>query len=197
MVKGMLLGLPPARHSLEEVFADVSRTDADEILEPSAESDPEPGWQQAVALVRKLHVNTGHASPAQMLRLAHRCQASDVVKKAIRLFQCSVCDSLKLPASHRKAAMPHTETPNDVVGVDFVQVELKREDEQGQLQELKYNVLTCVCLATDFAQQIIVPAGGVLWLGPFMRHGYGPTEPLVWSFVTPISRPSPKAFRHT
>ena len=49
--------------------------------------------------------------------------------------------------------MPHNDRPNQVVGIDYVQVELIKEDEHGESQELKFNVMTCVCLATDFAQQ--------------------------------------------
>ena len=52
---------------------------------------------------------------------------------------------------------PHAETPNQVVGVDLVQVELKREDQDGQVEEVVRNVLTLVDLATDFCQQITVP----------------------------------------
>ena len=55
--------------------------------------------------------------------------------------------------------MPHAEKPNEIVGLDYVQVELKREDDQGTMVEDKYNVLTVVCLATGFAQQIICPTG--------------------------------------
>ena len=55
--------------------------------------------------------------------------------------------------------MPHADKPNDIVGVDYVQVELKKEDEHGKMVEIKRNVLTCVCLGTGFAQQIICPTG--------------------------------------
>eukprot|EP00435_Cladocopium_sp_Y103_P013473 s905_g3.t1 len=41
----------------------------------------------------------------------------------------------------------------------FVQVELHREDERGEQYEVKRNVLTCVDLATDFCQQVIVEPG--------------------------------------
>ena len=44
-----------------------------------------------------------------------------------------------------------------VVGVDFVHVELKCENHDGQVEEVVRNVLTLVDLATDFCQQIIVP----------------------------------------
>ena len=52
---------------------------------------------------------------------------------------------------------PHAETPNQVVGVDLVQVELKREDQDGQVEEVVRHFLTVVDLATDFCQQIVVP----------------------------------------
>ena len=111
------------------------------------------------AIVQKLHVNTGHASVEQMLRLAKRCQSSSDVIDTIKAFRCPVCEELKVPGSHRQAAMPHAEKPNEIVGLDYVQVELKREDDQGKLVEDKFNVLTVVCLATGFAQQIICPTG--------------------------------------
>ena len=80
--------------------------------------------EKAQAIIRKLHVNTGHASIGQMMRLANRCQASEPIKQAIRTFKCPVCDELRPPQLHRKVTMPHTDKPNQVVGVDFVQVEL-------------------------------------------------------------------------
>ena len=132
----------------------------------SGESDdPDKSVEaRAKQIVTKLHINTGHASPEQMLRLATRCQSSEAVKRAIRNFKCSVCQELKLPTLRRNAAMPHADQPNHVVGVDYVQVELSREEENGGknngLEELKFNVLTVVCLATDFAQQIVVPEKG-------------------------------------
>ena len=54
------------------------------------------------ALVRKLHVNTGHASVEQMLRLANRCQANKDIVDCIRSFQCPICNELKPPPSYRK-----------------------------------------------------------------------------------------------
>jgi len=64
--------------------------------------------------------------------------------------------------------MPHAEQPNHVVGVDYVQVELTRDEENadpsGQrgagMEEIKFNVLTCVDFGTDFATQIIAPTKG-------------------------------------
>ena len=143
----------------EELRREIVGHDDDED-EPEMPDEPSTkDEQKAVALVRRLHVNTGHASPEQLMKLANRCKASETIKKAIRSFKCPVCEDLKPPSIHRKATVAHAESPNQVVGVDFVQVELKKEGEDGKNDEIKRNVLTCVCLATDFAQQIVVPPG--------------------------------------
>ena len=123
---------------------------------------------RARQIVTKLHINTGHATPEQMMRLANRCRSSESIKRAIRQFECSVCKELKLPTLRRNAAMPHAEQPNHVVGVDYVQVELTRDEENADprrqrgagMEETKFNVLTCVDLGTDFATQIIAPTTG-------------------------------------
>ena len=139
------------RVAAEHPQQDVVATAGDQGLNPKG--------LQVHALVNKLHVNTGHASPEQMLRLAVRCRASEEIKNAIRSFKCSVCDELKPLPSHRKAAMPHAEQPNQIVGIDFVQVDLRRTEQNNRKVETKFNVLTCVDLATGFCQQIVVPPG--------------------------------------
>ncbi|CAE6947351.1 GIP [Symbiodinium sp. CCMP2456] len=153
--------------------------DSERESEPEEEAEGNPAMQEAnrrsyAAMIQKLHVNTGHASVPQMLRLAQRAKAPDGVVAAIRKFKCPVCEELQVPPSHRVAALKHTETPNHIVGLDVVQVELKRDTSTG-IVEQKYNVLTAVDYATDFAQQIVLPAGpGVvsrafhsLWCRPY------------------------------
>ena len=144
----------------EDDDEEMEQQQPDEMV-PYQEGEPQPlaVSQKIKAIVQKLHVNTGHASPEQMLRLAKRCKSSADMQTAIKQFKCSVCEELKVPQSRRQATMPHAENPNDIVGMDYVQVELKREDNQGVMREIKHNVLTCVCLATGFAQQIICPTG--------------------------------------
>ncbi|CAE7232443.1 RE1 [Symbiodinium sp. CCMP2456] len=126
------------------------------------------------AMVQKLHVNTGHASTPQMLRLAQRARAPPGVIEEIRKFRCPICEELQVPPSHRVAALKHTETPNHIVGIDVVQVELKRQGTSG-VEERKFQVLTVVDYATDFAQQIVLPPGPrsvgsafhAVWCRPF------------------------------
>ena len=175
----------------QDVFAEadmeVESSELEDLLLPSAsreddqaEAEAQPEGQlmkrsKIKAMITKLHINTGHSSPEQMLRLANRCKVSEEVKQEIKAFRCAVCDDLRVPPSHRQSAMPHAETPNQIVGVDYVQVELKHEDSEGKTIESKFNILTCVDLATDFAQQIIVEKGSnqlsnafhEVWTRPF------------------------------
>ena len=135
--------------------------DSERESEPDAEAPEEGGAPRPKsykAMVQKLHVNTGHASIPQMLRLAQRSRAPARVIEEIRNFRCPVCEELQVPPSHRTAALTHTETPNHIVGLDVVQVELKK-DGVGGLEEQKFQVLTVVDYASDFAQQIVLPPG--------------------------------------
>ena len=165
---------------VHDIFLETDEeADSERESEPADEAEGNPAMQAAnrrsyAAMIQKLHVNTGHASVPQMLRLAQRAKAPEGVVTAIRKFKCPVCDELQVPPSHRVAALRHTETPNHIVGIDVVQVELKRDTSSG-IVEQKYNVLTAVDYATDFAQQIVLPTGpGVvsrafhsLWCRPY------------------------------
>jgi hypothetical protein len=171
MVEGFIQSKPSKKRcrSLEEIFAAEEDWDFDTDL-PEFQPDRDGQIVErdkgvvkkqmiAKALVYKLHTNTGHSSKEQMMRLAVRCQASEQIKKAISEFKCGICDELKPTPSHRKPTIPHAESPNQIVGIDFVQVELHREDEEGKRYQITRNVLTCVYLATDFYQQVIVEPG--------------------------------------
>ena len=140
--------------------------EADQDIEGDASADrgqPRPRQiaisSQTKAMIRKLHVNTGHASNEQMMRLAVRCQSSQEIKEAIKQFKCPICSELKSPPSYRKTRIPGPDHPNEVVGIDFVQVELKSMQANGRIEEVKYRVLTCVDMATDFAQQYVMKPG--------------------------------------
>ena len=159
----------PPKHVDPSIHVEEVLAEDDEELEQldSGEQDSEGALQdptalemrRARALVHKVHVNTGHSSPEQLRRLALRCQSSEAIMRAIREFKCSICDELKNPPLYRKATIQHAENPNQIVGLDYVQVELHREDSHGKMVETKRNVLTAVDMASGFAQQIVVPPG--------------------------------------
>ena len=151
-----------SKEDLDAMFPEDDNPNAEEDnpIAPRRYHDPlNPKGLQLDALVRKLHVNTGHSSTEQMLRLANRCKASKDLKDRIKAFKCDVCQNLAAPASHRKSTIPHAEHPNQIVGVDFVFVDLKRPNNRGVVEEKHYKVITCVDLATGFAQQSIIQKG--------------------------------------
>ena len=139
------------------------------------------------AMVQKLHVNTGHASIPQMLRLAQRARAPAGVIEEIRKFRCPICEELQVPPSHRVAALKHTETPNHIVGIDVVQVELKRDGVQG-VEQQKFQVLTVVDYASDFAQQAVLPPGPRSVSGAFHSLWCRPFGPPRVVYVDPDQR---------
>lgn len=89
----MRRAIAEAMHSRQEcqpqhVFAELGDhdvvPDAEGDDEPQAEAAPSQSDQRLQAMIRRLHVNLGHASPQQMLRLANRCQVSQQVKDKIK-----------------------------------------------------------------------------------------------------------------
>ncbi|CAE7606331.1 RE2 [Symbiodinium sp. CCMP2592] len=119
--------------------ADSERESEPDVEMPEDAPDPQvPRQRSYKAMVQKLHVNTGHASIPQMLRLAQRARAPTGVVEEIRKFKCPVCEELQVPPSHK--------------------VELKKDGVSG-IEERKSQVLTVVDYASDFAQQIVLPPG--------------------------------------
>ncbi|CAE7239120.1 RE1 [Symbiodinium sp. CCMP2592] len=119
--------------------ADSERESEPDVEMPEDAPDPQvPRQRSYKAMVQKLHVNTGHASIPQMLRLAQRARAPTGVVEEIRKFKCPVCEELQVPPSHK--------------------VELKKDGVSG-IEERKFQVLTVVDYASDFAQQIVLPPG--------------------------------------
>jgi len=79
----------------EDVFASLDDQDIEQGAmsdaagaEPSAvlanPAEPPVPQQRIQSMLRKLHVNTGHSSIQQMLRLANRCQVSEEANKKSR-----------------------------------------------------------------------------------------------------------------
>ena len=168
--------------------------DSERESEPDAPAEgpegPEPARARRVnypAMIQKLHTNTGHASIPQMLRLAQRVRAPAAVVEAIKQFRCPICEELQVPPSHRVAALRHTEVPNQIVGVDVVQVELKRDGPDG-MEEIKYNVMTVVDYASDFAQQIVLPQGSNVVSRAFHSVWCRPYGPPKIIYVDPDQR---------
>ena len=78
------------------------------------------------ALVQKLHINTGHASVPQMLRLAQGARVPERLLQTIKDVRSPISEKLQVPPSHRVASLQHSETPNHTVG--FPRTEVQRVD---------------------------------------------------------------------
>ena len=68
--------------------------------------------------VQRLHVQLGHPSVTDMLRLLHHGDAHVAALEAARQLRCSVCDEQKKPAVQRFADTPYVPRPLTRVMVD-------------------------------------------------------------------------------
>ena len=92
--------------------------------------------------LRRIHVNLGHASTAQMLRAMRISRASEVAIRACRLFRCPDCPRIQLPKQPRPAKLPLTEEFNIHIGVDVLQA----KDADGN----SWSWLNILCQGTSF-----------------------------------------------
>lgn len=92
--------------------------------------------------IRRVHVNLGHATTAQMLKAMRISRASEVAIRAVRLFQCPDCPRAQAPRPPRPSKLPLAEEFNVQIGLDVFQA----KDADGQSWSW-FNVL---CQATTF-----------------------------------------------
>ena len=64
--------------------------------------------------IRKSHVNLGHASTADMLRILRHHGAQEQVLEHVKAFECGVCKARQLPKSVKDSATPGTWRPSDI-----------------------------------------------------------------------------------
>ena len=82
-------------------------------------------------LVHKVHVNLGHPSRSDFIRVMRMARARPEVLEYIRReYQCDLCQEHQKPSPARPAAIHHTYEPNKVVGVDVVYMPGLTPDEQ-------------------------------------------------------------------
>ena len=92
--------------------------------------------------IRRVHVNLGHATTAQMLKAMRISRASEVAIRAVRLFQCPDCPRVQAPRPPHPSKLPLAEEFNVQIGLDVFQA----KDADGQSWSW-FNVL---CQATTF-----------------------------------------------
>ena len=87
--------------------------------------------------IERVHRNLGHASLQQLERLFKDGRVGQDALRALKLFKCDACESLKQPPSRRRIAMARAENFNDVVSIDVNWWKIICENEHGGEVEKK------------------------------------------------------------
>ena len=70
------------------------------LSEPAeAQSEDPQHADRFLAVIKKLHVNLGHPSVHDLVRILRHSKASEAAIKAAQSFECTVCKNSKQPAS--------------------------------------------------------------------------------------------------
>lgn len=68
--------------------------------------------------IRKMHINLGHASQTDMIRILRHAGAQDRVLDLVRQFQCPTCEARVEPKITRNSTVPKDVAPLRYVGLD-------------------------------------------------------------------------------
>ena len=149
---------------------------------------------QEKRMVQRCHVNLGHPTPKEFVRLLKAAGTrDDIVQYALREFECPGCSLEKRPATRLPAATPRTYDFNVVVGIDvlFVHgIDNKTEhpvlnitcwgtlystfgmiDHQRRTAELTWKAFTRLWLRTFGAPQFIIYDQGNEFVGRAFQEG--------------------------
>eukprot|EP00438_Fugacium_kawagutii_P020699 Skav229155 [mRNA] locus=scaffold2275:264912:272030:- [translate_table: standard] len=74
--------------------------------------------QKVETAIRKMHVNLGHASSEDMLRILRHHRASSQVLDLVRAFECDLCKARQMPKAVRHSAPPRDLAPLRYIGLD-------------------------------------------------------------------------------
>ena len=76
------------------------------------------GRRRVERAINKLHVNLGHASRADMLRILRHHHAQESVLELVKSFECSVCQARVAPKVAKESAPPRDIAPLRYIGLD-------------------------------------------------------------------------------
>ena len=76
------------------------------------------GRRRVERAINELHVNLGHASRADMLRILRHHHAQESVLELVKSFECSICQARVAPKVAKESAPPRDTAPLRYVGLD-------------------------------------------------------------------------------
>jgi hypothetical protein len=95
--------------------------------------------------LRRMHVNLGHASVADMLRILRHHHAPENVLEKVRAFSCPLCDARKDPKIPKPSTVPTSVAPLRYVGLDVKHLPSWKQGE-------KITALNIVCRSSGLQQ---------------------------------------------
>ena len=95
--------------------------------------------------IKKLHVNLGHASRDDMMRILKHHQAAAEVLELVKGFECSICQARVAPKAVKDSAPPRDMAPLRYIGLDVKQLPSWKKGE-------KIKALNIVCRMSGLQQ---------------------------------------------
>ena len=95
--------------------------------------------------INKLHVNLGHASKADMIRILRHHHAQESVLDLVSSFECSICQARAAPKAVKESAPPRDIAPLRYVGLDVKYLPSWKSQE-------KIKALNVVCRVSGLQQ---------------------------------------------
>lgn len=103
------------------------------------------GRKRVEAALRKLHVNLGHCSTADMLRILQHHGAQADVLELVKAFSCDICKANQAPKAVRESAPPRDLAPLRYIGIDVKWLPTWKP-------QYKIRALNIVCRASGLQQ---------------------------------------------
>ena len=103
------------------------------------------GRRRVELALKKLHVNLGHASVADMLRILQHHRAQPEVLELVKAFSCDICKANSAPKAVKDSAPPRDLAPLRYIGLDVKWLPTWKKD-------YKIKALNIVCRASGLQQ---------------------------------------------
>ena len=101
--------------------------------------------RQVERAIRKMHINLGHASTEDMIRILRHHHAQPQVLEMVRAFQCDLCSARQMPKAVRDSAPPRDLAPLRYIGLDVKWLPTWKKD-------YKIKAVNIVCRASGLQQ---------------------------------------------
>ena len=108
---------------------------------------------EAMAWLKKFHIGTHHASPAEMAQAIEDAGGSKALIRMALQYRCPICAIDELPKSHSRSAIPlAARSFNAALVIDVVDIKLERPE----TPVIQLNVLVCIDAFSSYGMGFIL-----------------------------------------